>query len=109
MLRRGARTNPCGTPFLSHRNLLLLLFPVGGKGEAAIANHLHDHVNHVSMMQQLKQLAGEAAVPYSVVGCCEVDNTAPALFLAKNLSLMSCVSRVTWSTVHLPCRMSACS
>ena len=26
--RRGARTDPCGTPFLRHRNLLLLLFPV---------------------------------------------------------------------------------
>ena len=24
----------------------------GGEGEAAIANHLHDHVNHVSIRQQ---------------------------------------------------------
>jgi len=26
--RRGVRTDPCGTPFLRRRNLLLLLFPV---------------------------------------------------------------------------------
>jgi len=34
---------------LLRRNVLLLLFPVGGKGKVAIANHLHDHVDHVSM------------------------------------------------------------
>jgi len=44
----------------------------GGKGKAAIFNHLHDHADHVSIRQQSQQLAGEAAVPYSVVGCCEV-------------------------------------
>ena len=38
----------------------------GGKGKAAIANHLHDRVDHVSVRQQLQQLAGEAAVPYGV-------------------------------------------
>jgi len=36
-------------------------------------------------------------MPYSVIGCCEV-------VLAEKLSSMSCVSRVTWSTVDLPCR-----
>jgi len=36
----------------------------GGKGKAAIANHLHDHVDHVSVRQQSQQLVGEAAVPY---------------------------------------------
>ena len=46
MQRRGARTDPFGTPFLRCRNLLLLPF---GKGEAAIANHLHDHADHVSI------------------------------------------------------------
>jgi len=54
-----------------------------------IANHLHDHM---SVRQQLQQLAGEATVPYSAVGCCEVDKHNSA-FLAEKLSLMSCVSR----------------
>jgi len=45
----------------------------GGNGKAVIANHLHDHVDHVSIRKQLQQLAGEAAVPYGVVSCCEVD------------------------------------
>jgi len=40
----------------------------GGKGKAAIANHLHDHVHDVPIRQQSQQLAGEAAVPYGVVG-----------------------------------------
>jgi len=54
--KRGARTDPCGTPFLKRRNLLFSVS--GGEGEAAIANHLHDHVNRVSIRQQLQQLAG---------------------------------------------------
>jgi len=52
MLKRmAARTDPCGTPFLRRRNLLLL--------------------------------------PFQVV--------------AKKLSSMFCVSRVTWSMADLPC------
>jgi len=47
----------------------------GGKGEAAIANHLHDHVDHVSVRQQSQQLVGETVVPYSGVGCCEIQQT----------------------------------
>ena len=35
--------------------------------------------------------------------------TSPAFFLAEKLSLMSCVSRVTWSTVELPCQKLTCS
>jgi len=37
-----------------------------------MANYLHDHADHVSIRQQSQQLGCEAAVPYSVVGCCEV-------------------------------------
>jgi len=51
----------------------------GDKGKAAIANHLHDHVDHVSVRQQFQQLAGEAAVLYDVVGCCEVDKHSSGL------------------------------
>ena len=58
----------------------------GGKGKAAIANHLHDHVHHVSIRQQLQQLAGEAVVPYGAVGCCEVDKHSSGLLLAEKLS-----------------------
>jgi len=51
----------------------------GGKGKAAIANHLRDHVGHVSVRQQSQQLAGEAAFPYSVVGCREGDKQSSGL------------------------------
>jgi len=53
-----------------------------GEGKAAIANHLHDHVDHVSIRQQLQQLAGETVVPYNVVGCCEVDKHSSSLLLS---------------------------
>jgi len=77
--RRGARTDPCGTSFEAS---LAAPFAVScDKGEAAIANHLHDHVDRVSISQQSQQLAGEAAVPYSVVGCCEVGKHSSGLLL----------------------------
>jgi len=44
MLRRGDRTDPCGTPFLRRRNLLFAV--AGGKGEVTIANQLHDQLDH---------------------------------------------------------------
>jgi len=53
-----------------------------GKGKAAIANHLHDHVDHVSIRQQSQQLAGEAMVPYGVVGCCEVNKHSSGLLFS---------------------------
>jgi len=56
-------TNLCGTPFCV-ANLLPAMFAIsGGKCEAMITNHLHDHVDHVSIRWQLPQLAGEAAMP----------------------------------------------
>jgi len=53
----------------------------GGKGKAAIANHLMIMWT-VSVRQQSQQFAGEAAVPYSVVGCCEVDKYNSGLLLS---------------------------
>jgi len=91
--RRGARTDPGET--VLEASQLAPSAVSGGMGKAAIANHLHDHADHVSIRQQSQQLAGEAAVPYGVVGCCEIDKHSSA-FLAEKLSLMSCVSRVTW-------------
>jgi len=54
----------------------------GGEGEAVIANHLYDHMNHVSIRQQLQQLAGDAAVSYTVIGCCEVDKHSSGLLFS---------------------------
>jgi len=54
----------------------------GSKGKTDIANHLHDHVDHVSVRQQSQQLGGETAVPYSVVGCCEVDEHSSGLLFS---------------------------
>ena len=47
-----------------------------------IDNHLYDKVDHVSVRQQLQQLAGEAKVPYSVLGCCEVDKHSSGLLFS---------------------------
>jgi len=59
----------------------------GGKGEAAIANHLHDHLDHVSVRQQLQQLAGDTAVPNMVVGCCEVDKHSSGFLFSRKANL----------------------
>jgi len=53
-----------------------------GKGKAAISNHLRDHADHVFIRQQSQQLAGEAAVPSSVVGCCEIDKHSSGLLFS---------------------------
>jgi len=44
-------------------------------------------VNRVSIRQQLQLLAGEAAVPYSVVGCCEVDKYSSDLLFSQKAIL----------------------
>jgi len=59
----------------------------GDEGEAAISNHLHDHVDHVSIRQQSQQLAGETAMPYTVVGCCEIDEHSSGLLLSRKAML----------------------
>ena len=61
-----------------------------GKGEDVIVNHLHDHADRVSMRQQLQQLAGKATVPYSVVGCCEVDKHSSGLLSHKAILDVLC-------------------
>ena len=59
----------------------------GGEDEAAIANHLHDHEDHVSIRQQLQQLAGEAKVPCSVVGCCQIDKHSSGPLFSRKATL----------------------
>ena len=72
--RRGARTDPCGTPFLRRRNLILLPFPV-----VRVKLRLPTISTIMSIMQEFQQLAGEAGVPYSIVGSCEVDKQSSGL------------------------------
>jgi len=52
---------------------------------------LHYHTDHVSIRQQSQELAGEASVPYSVVGCCEVDKHSSGLLFRREAIL--CVLR----------------
>ena len=70
--RRRARTDPWGTPFLRRRNLLGLLSSV-------VKDQLHNHTNHVLVRQKPQQLAGEATVPESVIGSCQVDKDGTGL------------------------------
>jgi len=59
----------------------------GGEVEAAIANNLNDHMNHESIGQQLQLLAGDAVVPYTVTGCCEVDKHSSGLLFSRKAIL----------------------
>jgi len=58
--------------------------------EAAIANHLRDHANHVSVRQQSQQLAGEATIPYCVLDCCEFDKHSSGLLSRKAILDVLC-------------------
>ena len=62
------------------------LVVAGDKGEAAIANHLHDHADHVRVRQQSQKLAYETAMPY-VVSSCEVDKHSTGLLLSRKAML----------------------
>ena len=44
-----------------------LLALTGGEDEAFISDNLQNHTNHVFIRKQSQQLAGEAAVPDSVI------------------------------------------
>ena len=108
MKRRGAKTDPYGTPFLRSRNLLLLPFPVVRvKLRLPIISKIMRTMclsgsNRSSLqVRPRRHTVLEAAV--------SLTNTAPDFFLAEKLSSMSHVSRVTWSSVDLPCRKPTCS
>ena len=93
--RRGARTDPCGMPFLRHCNLFLLLFLV--------------NLQLLSMIMWTMCLSGSNCSSFEMRPWCHTlswasvrsINTAPA-FLAKKLSSMSCVNRLTWSSALQP-------
>ena len=87
--RRRARTDPCWYAVL--KAWLPAPFAISsGKGKAAIANHLHGHVDHVSIRQQSQQLVGEAVVPYSIIDCCEVDKHSSVLLSRKAILDVLC-------------------
>ena len=77
--KEGARTDPWGTPFLRRRNLLGLLSPVVRVKLLLRISSLHIHTNHVLVRQKPQQLAGEATVPDSVIGSCQVDKDGTGL------------------------------
>ena len=83
---KGRQDRSLWTPLLRRRNPAPFTVS-GGKGKAASASHLHDHVDHVSIRHQLQQLAGEAEVPYSVVGCCEVNEHRSGLLFSRKAIL----------------------
>ena len=80
--RRGARTDPWGTPFLRRRNLLGLLSPVV---RVKLLLRISSIIIRTMCLlgtkfyQKSKQLAGEATVPDSVIGSCQVDKHGTSL------------------------------
>ena len=51
------------------------------KGEASVADQLHNHADHVLVRQKPQQLAGEATVLDSVIGSCQVNKDGTGLLL----------------------------
>ena len=96
--RRGARTDPCVTPFLRRRNRLRLPIPV-------VRLKLRFPTISMIMRTMIYQIAIAAACRWGrdTIQCRRL------LWNRQTLSSISCVSRVTWTTVDLPCRNPACS
>ena len=55
--------------------------------EAAVCDKLHDHFDHVSVWQQTQKLAGEAAVPYGIIGCSEIGKYSTGLLFCQKALL----------------------
>ena len=53
----------------------------GDEGKVSLSDKLQDHPGHVLNREKSQQFAGEAAVPDSVIGCCQVDKHATGLRL----------------------------
>ena len=58
-----------------------------GKGEAVVYDKLHDNFDHVPVWQQMQKLAGEAVVPYGIIGCCEINKHSTGLLFSPKSSL----------------------
>ena len=57
-----------------------------GQGEASVLNKFHDHLDHVLVWQKSQLLAGEAAVPDSVISSGQIDR--------HGTSLLFCFKRI---------------
>ena len=44
-----------------------------------VSDKLHDHFDCVPVWQQMQKLAGEASVPYNIIGCCEINKYSISL------------------------------
>jgi hypothetical protein len=64
-----------------------LLSATGGEVKAAISDKLQDHTDHVPVRQQAEQLAGEAAVPYGIIGSRQIDKNGSGLLLERKAVL----------------------
>ena len=71
-------TDPLGIPFLRCHNLLNVFAPCG-EGEAAVCDKLHDYFDYVHVWLQTQKFAGEPAVPYCIIGCCEFNKHSTCL------------------------------
>ena len=105
--RRGASTEPCGTPFL--RNLCLLL------SAPMCIMKLRDAI--IVMMKFTRDLSGITLLSFNLRPLCQTVSyaaersmkMAPHLSFRSNPASISSVSSVTWSVVHLPSQKPACS
>jgi len=78
MLRRGGRQDrSCGTPFLRRRSLLLWPFPV-----VRVKLRFQTITMIMCLSGSNRSSLHEAAVPYGVVGCCEVDEHSSGLLFS---------------------------
>ena len=57
----------------------------GGKSEASTLEKFPDHPDHVLIREKSQQLAGEAAMPDSVISCCQVDKHGTGLLSLKRI------------------------
>ena len=107
--RRGAKIDPCKTPFFRHQSLLgLLLLEVRVK--------LLFQINYGTCYGTSYGSSEPCAYPAEISAACRQcykaavrsTNMAPAFFASKESS-MFCVSKTTWSTVDFKCQNPACS
>ena len=52
-----------------------------------VCDKLHDYFDHVSVWQQTQKLADEAAVPYGIIGCSEINKQCRPSSSPRNSSL----------------------
>ena len=62
----------------------LFTFTISGESRTPVLDELYDHTDHVPIRQEPQQLSGEAAVPDSVIFCCQIyEHGTGLLFCLK--------------------------